>query len=171
MTITKTKQQIIAFDLSLTNSGYAVGEVEDGELEIIEFGSISNKRFSRHSHAFRLNRIAEAVTALLKKYPDADAIVKEGSFSNSFIKSTQIIFKVVGVWELVAFLNGHEHFTDIAPNSVKKAVTGNGRAKKFQVAEAVKEITGLETANDDESDAIAVLLAYCADKRLIEIKQ
>lgn len=166
-----TKQQIIAFDLSLTNSGYAVGEVEDGELTILEYGSISNKRFSRHSHGFRLDRIADAISELFKKYPDADAVVKEGSFSNGFIKSTQALFKVVGVFELTSFLNGHEHFTDIAPNSVKKTVTGNGKAKKDVVAKAVKDITGIETANDDESDAIAVMLAYCADEKLIEIKQ
>ena len=165
-----TKHQIIAFDLSLTNSGYAVGEVEDGELTILEYGSISNKRFSRHSHGFRLDRIADAISELFKKYPDADAVVKEGSFSNGFIKSTQALFKVVGVFELTTFLNGYEHFTDIAPNSVKKTVTGNGKAKKDVVAKAVKEITGIETANDDESDAIAVLLAYCVDKKLIEIE-
>lgn len=163
------KKLVIAFDLSLTNSGYAVGEVEDGVLEIVEYGSISNKRFSRHSHGFRLNRLAEAVTELFEKYPEADAIVKEGSFSNGFIKSTQILFKVVGAWELTAFNNGHEHFIDIAPNSVKKAVTGNGHAKKNQVAEAVERLTGIKTSNDDESDAIAVLLSYCEQNNLIKL--
>lgn len=164
-----SKQQLIAFDLSLTNSGYAVGEVEDGELEIIEVGSIPTTRFTKYTHGFRLNHIATEISKLYKKYPDADAVIKEGSFSNGHIRSTQIIFKVVGVWELITHIRGHDKFTDIAPSSVKKQVTGNGRAKKSVVADKVKEITGIETRNNDESDAIAVLLAYCKTEGLTDL--
>lgn len=166
-----SKQQLIAFDLSLTNSGYAVGEVEDGELEIIEVGSIPTTRFTKYSHGFRLNHIAKEVNKLYKKYPEADAVIKEGSFSNGHILSTQVIFKVVGVWELITHIRGHDKFTDIAPSSVKKEVTGNGRAKKKDVAKRVREITGIETANNDESDAIAVLLAYCKIEGIAEVEE
>lgn len=162
------KKQILAFDLSLSNSGYAVGEVEDGKLKIVEIGSINTKRFSRHPHGYRLNYIAKKLGEIYKKYPDADALVKEQSFSNGRVKATQIIWKVVGVWELISFIKGYERHTDITPPSVKKQVTGNGRAKKEEVAQAVKELTGIETANDDESDAVAVLIAYCKQEKLIE---
>lgn len=165
-----SKKQIIAFDLSLTNTGYAIGEVEDSQLEIVEVGSINTKRFTKHAHGYRLNFIAEQVAALYKKYPEADAIVKERSFSNGRIKATQIIWKVVGVWELITFIKGYTEHTDIAPTSVKKQVTGNGRAKKEQVAEAVAEITGITANNNDESDAIAVLLAYCKQEGLTDIE-
>lgn len=162
--------EIIAFDLSLTNTGYAVGRVEDGELDILEVGSIPTKRFTKYSHGFRLNHIAKEINKLYKRYPEADAVIKEGSFSNGHILSTQVIFKVVGVWELITHIRGHDEFTDIAPSSVKKQVTGNGRAKKKDVSEKVQELTGIETANNDESDAVAVLLAFCKIEGLIEVE-
>lgn len=166
-----SKKQIIAFDLSLSNSGYVVGEVENGQLEIVEVGSINTKRFSRHSHGYRLNYVAKQFAELYGKYPDADAIVKEMSFSNGRIKATQIIWKVVGVWELITFIKGYKEHTDIAATSVKKQVTGNGRASKEDVATAVMEFTGVETSNNDESDALAVLIAYCKQENLLEEEQ
>lgn len=168
--IKEGRKKVIAFDMSLTNSGYAVGEVVDGELFILEVGSIPTTRFTKYSHGFRLNHIGEEVSKIYKRYPDADLIVKEGSFSNRFIRSTQVLFKVVGVWELITFLRGFDEFTDIAPSSVKKQVTGNGRANKEAVAKAVEEITGIKTANDDESDAIAVLLSFCSQEKLINLE-
>lgn len=163
-----SSKQIIAFDLSLTNTGYAVGEVEDGQLNIVEVGSINTKRFTKHPHGYRLNFIATEVSKVYKKYPKADAVVKESSFSNGRIRATQIIWKVVGVWELITFIRGHTEHTDIANSTVKKQVAGNGRAKKEQVAEAVAEITGIVPKNHDEADAIAVLLTYCEQNDLIE---
>lgn len=160
--------KIIAFDLSLSNSGFAVGEVTDGELKVIEYGSIGTKRFTKHTHGFRLNHIAQAVKELYKKYPDATNVVKERAFSNGRIAATQAIFKVVGIWELTSHLSKIDEFTDIAPTSVKKYLTGNGRASKQAVADAVKDATGIETSNNDESDAIAVLLAYCMQNKLLE---
>jgi len=45
---------------------------------------------------------------------------------------------------------------------VKKLVVGKGRAEKEEVAEAVREWTGYDKpfATSDESDAIAISLAY-----------
>lgn len=165
----KETKQLIAFDLSLTNSGYVVGEVTDGKLTVLELGSIPTTRYTKHSHGFRLKYIADELSKIYKKYPEADAVIKEGSFSNGFIRSTQIIFKVVGVWELITHLRGHDEFTDIAPSSVKKSVVGNGRAKKKEVEKVVREITGLDPSNNDESDAIAVLLSYCSNEKLLDL--
>lgn len=163
--------KIIAFDLSLSNTGFAVGEITDGKLTVVEYGSIGTRRFSKHSHGFRLNYIAQEIKALYKKYPEANRIVKERAFSNGRIAATQAIFKVVGAWELTSHLHGVDEFTDIAPTSVKKLLTGNGRASKEDVAQAVKNLTGIETSNNDESDAIAVLWAYCMQNELLKEEQ
>jgi len=161
--------RIIAFDLSLTSSGYAVGTVEGEDLRIDEIGTIKTKYVKGDEDGKRLNTIAQAVQNLYDKYPNAEKIVKERSFSNGRITSTQKIFKVAGVWELASYLSGHSEFTEIAPNSVKKEVTGNGRASKKEVSDKVEELTGLEPANNDESDAIAVLITFCLKQDLIEL--
>lgn len=166
--MTNNVEKIIAFDLSLSNTGYAVGEVTDGKISIIEVGSISTKRFTRRPLGFRLNHIAQNVKKIFTEHPDAGAVVKERSFSNGRITATQRIFMVNGVWELVAYLNGVDEYTDIAPNSVKKTVTGNGRASKQVVAKKVAELTDVETNNNDESDAVAVLIAYCRQEELLD---
>lgn len=166
--IKEGRKKVIAFDMSLTNSGYAVGEVVDGELFILEVGSIPTTRFTKYSHGFRLNHIGEEVSKIYKRFPDADLVAKEASFSR-FVRSTQAIYKVNGVWELITFLRGHEDFTDLAPSTIKKEVTGKGNSNKQVVAEYVERLTGIVTANDDESDAIAVLLTFCSREKLIDL--
>lgn len=162
---------IIAFDLSLSRSGYAVGQVDNNELTLIEVGSIKTTYRKGDALGKRLHYIAKEIKKLYKRYPDAKHIVKERSFSNGRITATQQIYKVVGVWELISYIQDYEEFTDIAPTTVKKQVTGNGRASKALVKERVKEITGAKPKNDDESDAIAVLLTYCAKENLIELEE
>ena len=159
--------RILSFDLSLTNSGWAVGDIIDGKLTIVEYGAIGTKRFATRGTGMRLNHIATEVTALYEKYLP-DQVVKERSFSNGRITATQQIYKVVGIWEMVSHLADQDSFAELTPSTVKKAVTGNGRATKQQVAAAVKEITGIDTKVDDESDAIAVLIAYVQQEGLIK---
>jgi len=166
--------KVVAWDLSLSNSGFAVGEVIDRKLSIIEIGSIGTKRFARRSTGFRLNYIAKEVRAVYKKY-DLDRVVKEQSFSNARIKATQQIFKVNGVWELMTYISDKEDFAEMANSTVKKELTGNGRADKKTVADAVlaefRDIMGNPTisfSNEDESDAVAILIAYCRKEGLID---
>jgi crossover junction endodeoxyribonuclease RuvC len=56
---------------------------------------------------------------------------------------------------------------EYAPNQVKVAVTGNGRATKDQVMNMVQRITGVvgNSGFDDEYDAIAVALTASASLR------
>ena len=159
---------IMAFDLSLSNTGYAVAEVVDRKLFLHEVGSIGTKRYAQRSTGFRLNYIATELAALFKKYPTAEKVVKEQSFSNARIKSTQQIFKVNGVFELVSYIHKHEDFEELAPTTVKKWVTGDGRADKTDVALAVRSLTGFNSKVNDETDAVAVLYAYCKKEGLID---
>lgn len=165
---------ILAFDLSLSNTGFAVGKVVNRKLEIIEVGSIGTKRFAQRSTGFRLDYIAREVNKLYKRYAETEAVVKERSFSNGNITATQQIFKVNGVWEMMTHIADHD-FTEITPSQVKKELTGNGRASKDEVKDAVlshfRTIMGdssLKFGNKDESDAVAVLITYCKKKGLID---
>jgi crossover junction endodeoxyribonuclease RuvC len=75
--------------------------------------------------------------------------------------TTQVIFRVVGVSDLALAKEGYTKIVDLSPTTVKKAVAGNGKADKKQVAQAVETFIGeYQFKNDDESDAVAVALAY-----------
>lgn len=53
---------------------------------------------------------------------------------------------------------------EYANNTVKKGVTGNGRAEKEQVAAAVQQLLGLPRApRPDEADALAVAITRARD--------
>ena len=69
------------------------------------------------------------------------------------VEGLDIIFKI-----LQEFGNFHEY----TPLQIKKAVTGNGKAKKEQVAFMVKRILGIkqEIKPLDITDAIAIALTY-----------
>lgn len=59
----------------------------------------------------------------------------------------------------------------IAPTTVKKQITGNGRAKKPDVRKALttlKECQHLSFANTDESDAVALLLAWVRKRKEVK---
>jgi len=49
------------------------------------------------------------------------------------------------------------------PTSVKFVVTGNGHADKKEVRQNVEKILNIDTAIEDESDAIAVAICVIAD--------
>lgn len=62
---------------------------------------------------------------------------------------------------------------NMTPSNVKKLVTGNGRAEKPEVAEAVRKWLRLDDdyafkAGYDDSDACAVILAYLIREGLID---
>jgi crossover junction endodeoxyribonuclease RuvC len=157
---------ILALDLSLASTGYAVGKVEDGKIQILDYGHINNKRYAKKSQAFRLHRIASVLKDIFKKYP-IEAVVKEKGFSKGHV-STQALFKVAGVADLMSFSFGHDSIEELTVATIRKAVTGDGKASKEDVANALTVYVGeLHYETDDESDAVAVLVAYCLRERLI----
>lgn len=157
---------ILALDLSLSSTGFAVGKVEDGQITLLEVGHINNKKYAKRSQAFRLHRIASVLKDIYKRH-QIDAVTKERGFTKGHV-STQALFKVAGVTDLMSFSFGHEDIEEYTVAHIKKAVTGNGRADKQEVADSLHVYVGERDYNtDDESDSVAVLVAYCIDKGLI----
>lgn len=61
----------------------------------------------------------------------------------------------------------------LSPTSVKKLVTGNGKAEKPEVAAGVRKLLRLDpeykfATGYDDSDAAAVVLAYLIREELID---
>ena len=76
---------------------------------------------------------------------------------------------MVGVSDLYAWALGHRKFTEIPPQTVKKAVTNNAKAEKEEVANALEQFVGKhDYACDDESDAVAVGIAHLIEQGMID---
>lgn len=157
---------ILALDLSLACTGYAVGKVEDGKIQLLDVGHINNKKYAKKSQAFRLHRIASVLKDIFKRYL-IEAVVKEKGFTKGHV-STQALFKVAGVADLMSFSFGHDGMDEMTVAQIRKAVTGDGKASKEDVANALVVYVGeIEYHTDDESDAVAVLVAYCIKNNLV----
>ncbi|MGG4453185.1 crossover junction endodeoxyribonuclease RuvC [Brevibacillus porteri] len=86
--------------------------------------------------------------------------------------------KIHGSWSAVdraLTRYGYEVTANLTPSNVKKTVTGDGSAKKPEVAAGVRRLLGLAAdypfATDDESDACAIVLAWLIRENLIDVEE
>lgn len=61
--------------------------------------------------------------------------MREQAFSR-FPQETQALFKVVGIADMAAWTYAGRTWEEIAPATVKKLLTGSGKAAKEEVARA-----------------------------------
>ena len=116
-----------------------------------------NNRGEKKCHGQILTEIYDLITELAV---DVAVFVREKGFSR-FPHETQALFKVVGVADLAAWRKCRTEFVEIAPTTVKKLLTGSGKASKDEVAKALERYVRKQTyTTDDESDAIAVGIAW-----------
>lgn len=119
-----------------------------------------------------LSEIAHEIRRYLDHDPPADVIVREQALSimNTLSSSKTIaaLNKVVGVSDLYAWAFGNREFDEIPPKTVKKYLTGDANAEKDVVARSLEPHVGkLEYESDDESDAVAVGIAWLMNKGYI----
>lgn len=157
----------LALDLSLNGPGFAVIAVFEGKPILLEKSHIVSRASAKHGE--KLTVIGAEIERYFKAY-SPNHVVREKGFSR-FAATTQALFKVVGVSEIVAYEFGHKAVAEIPPTTVKKAITGSGKASKDEVAAEVLRILQIEQADyfdtDDESDAAAVGITYLRQKGLI----
>lgn len=162
------KHITLALDLSLSQPGFAVLAItEDGEPLILEKSFVKTRQAAKHGE--KLTQIQAEIRRYFDVY-NPEHVVREKSFSR-FAASTQAIYKVNGICDLTAYEYEHKAIDEIAATSVKKLVTGNGKASKECVMASVMKRLQIEQAdyfaNDDESDSVAVGLAYYIREGLI----
>lgn len=165
-------QKILAMDLSLNLPAFCVAEVVDGVFTIIEISHVDNKKKTKWTTAQKLQAIANEIRRLIDKHGAFDVIIREKGFSR-YANTTQLLFRVVGISDLVALENGDcIAVEEIPPTTIKSIVAGYSRASKEEVEEGVRELLPehqkeMEFYSDDESDAVAVGLTYCIRKGLL----
>lgn len=152
----------------MNSSGYAVVEVENGSLNILETGLI--KPNTKNPHGDRLVVIRGELLALYDKYLPTD-VTKEKGFAR-FIKATQTLYKAYGVTEELFAGLGLGEIPEYSATTIKKVVTGNGKGTKADVEAGVRLLYNLPDDftfdSNDESDALAV--AYTHAKKMKYIK-
>ena len=119
-----------------------------------------------------MSEIAAELRRLLTAHPDAELVREEAlrkSGTSASGKVLSILNRVVGVSDLYAWAFGQRQFQEIEAVTVKKKSTNDASAEKNEVAEALEQFVGKqEYACDDESDAVAVGIAWLMKQGLID---
>lgn len=153
---------IVSCDLSMQCPGFAILHYEASarSVTIKRKDQVDNIGVKNKPHGKILNEIGSKLSDFLAGNT-IKVVVRERAFSR-FNAEVQTINKVVGVAEMITYHILEAKFQELTPASVKKNVTGSGRASKEEVAEAVENYFDepITWASDNESDAVAVGIAW-----------
>jgi len=149
--------RVLSVDPAVRNTGYAVLEGDPKAQTVLDFGVISIPPKVKQSGA--LSAVSTSLSNLIKKW-QPDEVAVEGII---YVQSHRTAISM-GAARAAAMIAGANHGLKVyeyAPRKVKKAVVGNGTAKKEQVAFMIRALLGLaETPPHDAADALAIGLAH-----------
>ena len=149
--------KILGIDPGSRNCGYAVLVKSANKLNLIEAGLIKIKPSTLQ---YQITELCEGIDLIFSQH-SFDAVAIEDIFYAYNPQSVLKLAQFRGALSL-KILQLHGDFAEYTPLQVKKAVTGNGKAAKEQVAFMVKRILGItkEIKPLDITDAIAVAIAH-----------
>ncbi len=147
--------KILGIDPGTKRSGYAIIETNP-KLYLIDAGFI---KITQKELQFQITQLIEGIDLILKN--NIDEVAMEDIFYAYNPKTVLKLAQFRGALSL-RILQLHGNFFEYTPLQVKKAVTGNGKAKKEQVAFMVKKILGVkgDIKPLDITDAIAVAITH-----------
>jgi len=151
------KYKILGIDPGTINCGYAVIEKEGRNLKLIEAGLIKIKTKILQE---QIVDMCEGIDMIFKNHD-----IKEVSIEDMFYAfNPKTVIKLAQFRGAISLkvLQEFGNFSEYTPLQVKKAVTGNGKATKEQVAFMVKRLLGIkkEIKPLDITDAIAIALTH-----------
>ena len=156
--MTAAPLRVLGIDPGSLRAGWAVVDGPAARPELVACGQIvlpSGWPFER-----RLAALHEALTRIvLEAAPTAAAV--EAPFHGVSARAALQLAHARGV--MLAVLGAaHVPVTEYAPSTIKKAVTGHGRAEKVQVASLVRSLLRRPdpALRDDVSDAAAAALCH-----------
>ena len=159
---------VVGADLSLRRPGYGVLLVNNGKIIDVFTESIDNKTAKKCR--------GEILAEIFARFPVIKNgvpafYVREHAFNGRGAMSEIGIFEVVGVADMALWFTCKKEWTEIYPVTVKKLLTGSGQATKEEVAASLDKYLGKrEYANDDESDAAAVAVAFLIQNGVVKPK-
>ncbi|MDD2895159.1 MAG: crossover junction endodeoxyribonuclease RuvC [Aliarcobacter sp.] len=149
--------KILGIDPGTRNCGYAIVEKNGNSIKLIEAGLIKIKTKILQE---QIVEMTEGFDLIFSKH-EIDEVSIEDMFYAFNPKTVIKLAQFRGAISL-KILQKFGNFAEYTPLQVKKAVTGNGKATKEQVAFMVKRLLGVkkEIKPLDITDAIAIALTH-----------
>jgi crossover junction endodeoxyribonuclease RuvC len=160
------RTRYLGLDLSLSYPGLAVVDITRGGPRIVCVDSIPTDP-RRWDEGQRLDYVAAWLKCALYEYGPFDGIVREQAPNGYNAHVSRALFGVRAVSE-ICFRGLGVTIFEYSPATVKKQVAGNGRATKEDVERGVLSyFPDAEPRNDNETDALAVLLTHFKKEGII----
>ena len=162
---------ILGMDPGTATTGYGLVRLNGKRLpagrqgnEVVTWGLIETDKSLLKEK--RLDFIFEETLRLIKLHKP-DVFVFEKVFFSNNAKTVIAVGQAQGVM-LLAASKAKVHVEEYAPGTIKKMITGNGRANKKEVQIAVRKILGSrvkskahqKTHFDNAADALAIALTH-----------
>ena len=161
-----------AVDPSISSTGISILTVDDldnRKFRIIDKGVVKPghklKGFEKKIEVFELFRI------WVERWIDRLSFFVIEAYSYGSVGKLADLGEFGGILKKYIYDSG-KPFDTIEPKSVKKIITGNGNAKKDEVARCVKNFLvdpNVEFSTYDESDSVAIGIAYAI--KMAEIQE
>ena len=156
--------KILGIDPGTATTGYGIIEVNSKHYEAVDWGLIETDKNGKAEE--RLVDIFKQMNSILKKHnPDVVAIEKLFFATNA--KTVMRVGQAHGVM-LYAAARAKAEVKEYAPGTIKKIVSGDGRADKKQIQKSLRKHLGMKVRSqkrkkthfDNAADALAVALCH-----------
>ncbi|MFA6760851.1 MAG: crossover junction endodeoxyribonuclease RuvC [Sulfuricurvum sp.] len=148
---------ILGIDPGTTKMGYALIELQNRNISLVEAGLI---RIKSEDLQYQIPQMLEAFEQIFAAHK-VDEVALEDIFYAHNPKTTIKLAQFRGAIMLM-LLQQFGNFSEYTALQVKQALTGNGKASKEQVAFMAKRLLGIkkEIKPLDITDAIAVAITH-----------
>jgi len=160
---------ILGIDPGTATTGYGVIDKNPKGYKVIDWGLIETDK--NYSTQKRLSIIYTQMLALFRKY-SPNVMVIERIFFATNAKTVISVGQAQGVMLLAAFKSkvGVEQY---APGTIKKVITGDGRADKKKLQKSLRKLLGNQVKSakkqkthfDNAADALAIALCHVLAER------
>ncbi len=154
---------ILGIDPGTRNLGYSIIELKNSKIALVEAGLL---RFKTVELREQIRELSDGIEAIIKNHNIDEVSIENIFFAHNpktVIKLAQ--FRGALCLKIILTIGKYEEYT---PLQVKKAITGNGKASKEQVAFMVRRLLGItkEIKPFDITDAMAVAITHAQRVRL-----
>ncbi len=156
---------ILGIDPGTATTGYGLVEKNGGvDFKVVKWGLIETKK-ETEPHV-RLFEIYNAMNGLLSEFRP-DVLIMEKVFFATNAKTVIRVGQAQGVI-LLSAANANVKVFEYAPGTIKKIITGDGRANKKDVQKKMRELLGArvrseahkKTHFDNAADALAIAVTH-----------
>lgn len=154
----KDTYRLLGVDPGTNILGYAIVEVANKKLRLLDMGVIYLKKMEDHQD--KLQHIFERLQSIIEIYAPREMAI-EAPFFGKNPQSMLKLGRAQGVAIAAAITKG-VRITEYSPRKIKQSVTGNGNAAKEQVAAMLSNILDFKIDDYylDATDALATAVCH-----------